>query len=607
MRASRVLAALALTAAWPAFAQVQPLPAGGDPHLQQVDYDAGQIVQLRGSPGYQMMIELSPDEQIQSVALGDSAAWQVSVNKEGDRLFLKPAQGDVSTNMTVVTSVRIYNFDLAALPGPDPTMPYTVQFRYPAPATQTDGQYVDVASATRRLSHYKVSGDPRLLPAQVTNDGEHTFISWPAASSIPAIYTEDTHGNDVLVNGMMGTDDVYVVDGVPDRLTFRIDTEVAHAFRVYSEETPLMPVTEIGDPRLQALFGGDDPRETGVRPVVRLPRKGLGPAALAVVALAFGVLLFVVLNGRRTSQVEPEVKLRPDSAASAWAAPPPLYVPPVPQPAPAVVVEESPKPEVAAVTAPAPLPAPQIVYAPQPIVQAPPPIPPQQPHRASSGSPLVIDTGGTPAGASQGARGTYSALVPQGEATRMRASVLANRSTTVPEGTLIPAVLETGFDSTQPGFARAVVARDVRSFDGKNVLIPRGSKLVGEYRSDVAQGQSRAVIIWTRLVRPDGMTIAMDSPAVDTTGRGGVPATVNTHFWARFGDALLQTTVGLGSALAQRSLSGPVVVLGSNSSPAAGQLVPTTNYVPTFTVPAGKSISIFVAHDLDFTAAGARG
>ena len=61
------------------------------------------------------------------------------------------------------------------------------------------------------------------------------------------------------------------------------------------------------------------------------------------------------------------------------------------------------------------------------------------------------------------------------------------------------------------------------------------------------------MIIWTRLIRPDGMTIAVDFPAVDTLGRGGVPAAVNTHFWSRFGDALLQTTVGIG----ERSRSGP--------------------------------------------------
>jgi type IV secretion system protein VirB10 len=186
----------------------------------------------------------------------------------------------------------------------------------------------------------------------------------------------------------------------------------------------------------------------------------------------------------------------------------------------------------------------------------------------------------------------------------MRASVLANRSTTVTQGTLIQAVLETGFDSTQPGFARAVVSRDVRSFDGSNILIPRGSKLIGEYRSDVAQGQKRAVIIWTRLIRPDGMTITMDSPAVDTLGRGGVQAAVNTHFFARLGDALLHSTIGIGSALAQRRIAGPVVVVSGTATTIPGQPLPANNYVPTLTVPAGKSISVFVAHDLDFSAAG---
>src|SRR5258708_11909350 len=116
--------------AMPAFAQVQPLPGEGDPHLQRIDYNPGQIVQLRSAPGYQLMVELSPDEQVQSVALGDSGSWQVSVNKAGDRLFLKPAQANATTNMTVVTSVRTYAFDLNALAGPSLDMPYTVEFRY---------------------------------------------------------------------------------------------------------------------------------------------------------------------------------------------------------------------------------------------------------------------------------------------------------------------------------------------------------------------------------------------------------------------------------------------------------------------------------------------
>jgi type IV secretion system protein VirB9 len=229
----RTITILLSLAAAPAIARVQPLPAGGDPHLQQVDYDAGRIVDLRGSPGYQMMVELSPDEQVQNVAVGDSAAWQVSVNKEGDRLFLKPTQPDVATNMTVVTSVRVYSFDLSSLPGPTPDMPYTVQFRYPSPThAAQDGRYVDVAGATRRISRYKVSGDRQLRPYGMSTDGQHTFISWPRTAPIPAVYAVDAHGHDILVNGMMGTDDVYVVDGVPDRLAFRVDGNVAYAVRV---------------------------------------------------------------------------------------------------------------------------------------------------------------------------------------------------------------------------------------------------------------------------------------------------------------------------------------------------------------------------------------
>lgn len=231
-----IFAGLALLAAAPTIAQVQPLPSGGDPHLQQIDYDAGQIVRLSGSPGYQLMVELSPDEQVQNVAVGDSAAWQVSVNKEGDRLFLKPVQPGIATNLTVVTTVRIYNFDLTSVDFASPDMPYTVQFRYPPPKPRVaDGEYVDVSAITRRLSRYRMSGDRLLWPSSVTNDGQHTYISWPRTAPIPAVYASDALGNDVLVNGMMGPDDIYVLDGAPQELTFRIDRAVAHAVRTTSK------------------------------------------------------------------------------------------------------------------------------------------------------------------------------------------------------------------------------------------------------------------------------------------------------------------------------------------------------------------------------------
>ena len=68
--------------------------------------------------------------------------------------------------------------------------------------------------------------------------------------------------------------------------------------------------------------------------------------------------------------------------------------------------------------------------------------------------------------------------------------------------------------SDLPGFTRAVVSRDVMSFDGKTVLIPRGSRLIGQYKSGVAMGASRVFVIWTRVIRPDGVALCGDAPCL---------------------------------------------------------------------------------------------
>jgi len=127
----------------------------------------------------------------------------------------------------------VYNFELVPLAAPAGDMPYTVQFQYPqARPSEMDGQYVDVSAASRRLSQYRISGDRALRPLSVSDDGQRTYISWPRGAPIPAIYALDRSGHEILINGMMGMDDVYVVDGAPQRLAFRIDQSVAHAERV---------------------------------------------------------------------------------------------------------------------------------------------------------------------------------------------------------------------------------------------------------------------------------------------------------------------------------------------------------------------------------------
>lgn len=188
------------------------------------------------------------------------------------------------------------------------------------------------------------------------------------------------------------------------------------------------------------------------------------------------------------------------------------------------------------------------------------------------------------------------------DATRAQAERLANPEVTVPQGTIIQAVMETALDSTRPGYVRAIVSRDVRGFDGSRVLIPRGSRLYGEYKSEVTQGQSRAMIAWQRLLRPDGVIMDIDSPATDPLGRAGVKGRVNSHFFARFGGTILQSVLDLGVGLATRPLRDGVVL----NFPQAGQTIAAPaiaqNISPTLTIPQGTSVSVYAARDLDFSA-----
>ena len=235
MRTGGIFIPFAMLITSPAIAQVQGNLPNADLQRQVIDFDPGHTVQLQAALGYQLMVELAPDERIKSVALGDGDAWHVDVGKDGDRFFLKPTRAGEPTNMTVVTSVRTYSFDLEAVPERTQEIPYTVAFHYPPSTLEVpDPEYVDVSAAIRRTSEYWISGDQTIRPKSVSDDGRKTYVVWPTSAPIPAVYTVDHSGKEVLLDGMMGTDDVYVVDGVPLRLTFRIDRMVARAERTQS-------------------------------------------------------------------------------------------------------------------------------------------------------------------------------------------------------------------------------------------------------------------------------------------------------------------------------------------------------------------------------------
>jgi len=178
------------------------------------------------------------------------------------------------------------------------------------------------------------------------------------------------------------------------------------------------------------------------------------------------------------------------------------------------------------------------------------------------------------------------------------ARAMVNPRTTVTQGTLIPAVLETAIDTDVPGYVRAVVSADVRSFDGSRVLLPRSSRLIGQYRSGLQAGQKRAYVIWTRVIRPDGVSVDIASPAIGFGGETGLAGKVSSHFFERFGSAMLLSVVGGLSALGGNS---GVVVANGGQSAAAAAVGQTGQIGPTVRVRQGQPIRVFTARDLDFS------
>lgn len=212
--------------------------------------------------------------------------------------------------------------------------------------------------------------------------------------------------------------------------------------------------------------------------------------------------------------------------------------------------------------------------------------------------------GATPADGSS-ADERFAARVSGAASDTARASQMRDISRVIPQGFVIPAVLETAIDSDLPGSVRAVVSRDVRGFDGTQVLIPRGSHLIGQYKSAAAVGQTRAFVVWSRIITPTGVSIDVGSPATDRLGRGGLEGKADSHFFERFGAAILLSVVSGGvDALARNGSNTNALIIGSPAQAqnvAAIALQKQIDIPTTIKVAQGQAVQVSVARDLDFS------
>ena len=352
------------------------------------------------------------------------------------------------------------------------------------------------------------------------------------------------------------------------------------------------------DPRVELSDHALVLASTNAFPIVarqKSRRDSLGLAAGAAIALVLGCATFLSLNSGRHSSVKPATTVAlpnaarpavpmamPPAAAKPLAVPPAAANPAAAQPAGMPAMQHP-----GAIPMPGMVPpsAPVLVYdggsAPMATVTAGP-----NPPRAADGAPAML-AGSVPGGG------------PIADNSSVRATSLADPSSTVVQGTLIPAVLETAIDTDVPGYARAVVSQDVRSFDGSRVLIPRSSRLIGEYKAATQAGQRRAYLMWTRLVRPDGVSIALASPAADFSGQAGIGGQVNSHFFSRFGSSILLSILGGAGSLFTGGTSTVVVSGGQSAASVAAQH--DGNRAPTIKVQQGQPIRVFTARDLIFS------
>ena len=171
---------------------------------------------------------------------------------------------------------------------------------------------------------------------------------------------------------------------------------------------------------------------------------------------------------------------------------------------------------------------------------------------------------------------------------------------------MIPASLITGLRSDLPGQVTAQVTEDVYdSPTGKTLLIPQGSRLVGQYDAQIAFGQSRALLVWNRLIMPNGKSIVLErQPGADTEGYAGLEDEVDNHWGMLFKAAILSTILSVGAEAgtsnSENNLAQAIRMGASQSFNQAGEQIVgrSLNIQPTITIRPGFPVRVMVTHDL---------
>jgi len=175
-------------------------------------------------------------------------------------------------------------------------------------------------------------------------------------------------------------------------------------------------------------------------------------------------------------------------------------------------------------------------------------------------------------------------------------------------GTILPCVLTQGINSDLPGQIGCMISQNVYdTVTGQHVLLPQGTKVIGTYDSRIAYGQERVLVVWTRLLRPDGSTLSLEGmPGIDLSGYAGLTGHVNNHYVRLLAGVVLGSVLGASSQIAvgansQNPSFSQLAIQGAGQNiNEAGQQITrkNLNIQPTIEVPPGGRLNIFATKDL---------
>jgi type IV secretion system protein VirB9 len=239
---------MTLSSVTTAHATREPKPIQTDHRVRLITYQPDQVYKYTGHYRYASQIEFSTDEEIKTISMGDSTAWML--NPAGFRLFLKPLEQDATTNMTVITNLRTYLFELHARETDDiedKDMVFTMRFVYPeGGGGQTVSRFLDSVPSPDEEpglynTNYTIAGADSIAPIRIFDDGQFTYFQFRDKNAdLPAFYTVDANGEEAIIN-YRTRGDYIVVERVSKKFTLRHGAEIVCVFNEGRVLAPVLP------------------------------------------------------------------------------------------------------------------------------------------------------------------------------------------------------------------------------------------------------------------------------------------------------------------------------------------------------------------------------